>query len=106
MADGAKAVSLSAADLSNAMERAVEDVLAKHNLKAAPGLAFGPNTIIGRQLLGQVKDVAAVERAAADVAAHVEKSLDASAGATLRPAAILSGGHILVGFVPETRAQA
>ena len=106
MADGRKAASLSAADLSNAVEKAVEDVLGQHNLKAAPGLAFGPNTIIGRQLMGKVNDVAAVERAAADVAAHVQKSLDASADTKLTPAALVTGGHIIVGFVPEIRVQA
>ncbi|MFN2606673.1 MAG: hypothetical protein ABR511_02065 [Acidimicrobiales bacterium] len=99
-----KAASLSVSELSSAVDKAVADVLGKHNMEAVPGLAFGPNTVIGRQLRAGVTDVKAVQQAASDLTAQVQESLGTSA--KLSPAAIISPGHIIVGFVPETRFEA
>ena len=99
MADEGKAFSVKLEDLSHAVDRAVADVLGRHKMQVHDGLAFGPNTIIGRQLMGQVSDIATVQRAAADVTAEVQKSI--GRGGILTPAAILGPGHIIVGFVPE-----
>jgi hypothetical protein len=100
MADEAKALSISVDELSQAVERAVADVMGKHKLQAAAGLAFGPGTVIGRQLRGQVSEIQAVERAAADVTAEVQKAVGGGK-VKLTPAAILGPGRIIVGFVPE-----
>ena len=99
MADEGKAFSVKLEDLSHAVDRAVADVLGRHKMQAAGGLAFGPNTVIGRQLMGEIADIATVQRAAAEVTAEVQKTI--GRGGTLTPAAILGPGHIIVGFVPE-----
>ena len=104
MADEGKAFSLKLEDLSKAVDRAVGDVLGRHRMQAAQGLAFGPNTVIGRQLMGEINDIETVQRAAADVTAEVQKTLGGNA--KLTPAAILGPGHIIVGFVPENIFQA
>ncbi|MEA2715848.1 MAG: hypothetical protein QOI56_459 [Actinomycetota bacterium] len=105
MPDAPKAASISLDALSGAVEKAVSEVLGGHNLQASKGLAFGPGTLIGRQLRGAVTDVATIERAAADMTAHVQKTLGASAGRTLSPAASIQGGHILVGFIAQGSFQ-
>jgi hypothetical protein len=99
MADEGKAFALKLEDLSKAVDQAVGDVLQRHQLQAGAGLAFGPNTLIGRQLMGKVADVGAIQQAAADVTAEVQKSIGGSG--KLSPAAFIGPGHIIVGFVPE-----
>jgi len=100
-----KAFSVSAGELSSAVESAVADVLAKHNLRAVSGLALGPGTLIGRRLQESVADVATLERAAADVTAQVGKSLGLAGKTKLNPGAFIGGGHIIVGFVAEGMVQ-
>ena len=68
-------------------------------------MAFGPNTVIGRQLLGEVSDVATVQPAAEKVTTEVQKSIGGGK-AKLTPAAIIGSGRIIVGFVPEGTFQA
>ena len=102
MADAPKAVSININDLSSAVEKAVSQVLVTHKLQAAKGLAFGPGTLIGRQLMKGATDVVAVEKAAVEVTAQVQRSLGAAAGGkAFTPAALIKGGVITVGFIAE-----
>jgi hypothetical protein len=100
VADTPKAASININALSGAIDKAVTDVLGTHKLQASKGLAFGPGTLIGRQLRGKVSDMAAVEKAAAEMTTQISKSLGAS-GRGLTPAALIKGGVITVGFIAE-----
>ncbi len=104
MSEEMKAFSIKAADLSHAVDAAVADVLGKHDLVAGKGLAAGPGTLIGRMLRGAVTDMGAVQKAAAEVTAQVSKTLGAGQG-QLSPAAFLSGGHIIVGFIAQSPVE-
>ena len=104
MAEEMKAFSIKVEDLASAVDKAVADVMGKHNLQASKGLALGPGTLIGRQLQAAA-DLATVQRAAADVTADVTKTLGVAKG-QFSPAAIIAGGHIIVGFVAQGAIEA
>jgi len=57
MAEEMKAFSIKVEDLSRAVDKAVADVMGQHKLQASKGLAFGPGTLIGRQLQGAAEAV-------------------------------------------------
>lgn len=105
MAD-AKAASINVRDLSAAVDRAVTEILAGQKLEAAQGLAIGPGTLVGRQLRGTVTDLAAVQKAAADVTAQVQRSIGGARSKALSPAALFRDGHIIVGFIAEGMFEA
>ena len=107
MSEAMHAFSVKHGDLSSAVDKAVADVLAKHQLVASKNLALGPGTLIGRMLREFDADkvnIATVQRAAAEIAGQVSGSLGVAKGG-FTPAAVISGGVITMGFIAREMVQ-
>ena len=105
-----RATTLSAKDISKAVDQAVKLVGDKHKVKFAPEFRIGPGTIMGRQLLTAELGLNQAEQIAAEIAQqasqHAGQQVGAGGGAAalarpqLEPVVLIRHGLILCGFYP------
>ena len=106
MSEEMQAFSVKHTDLSEAVEKAVADVLHKHNLTAGKQLTLGPGTLMGRILreLDANMNLASLQKASADIAGQVSAQLGVAKGA-FTPATVIAGGVITMGFIAREQVQ-
>lgn len=105
-----RALTLSAKDISKAVDNAVKLVGEKHKVKFAPEFRVGPGTIMGRQLLSAEVGLNQAEQIATEIAQqaaqHAGQHVGVGAGAgaiarpQLEPVVLIRPGLILCGFYP------
>jgi hypothetical protein len=105
-----RALTLSAKDVSKAVDSAVKLVGEKHKVKFAPEFRIGPGTIMGRQLLATDIGLQQAEKIAAEIAQHAAQQVGRQVGAgagtaavarpKLEPVVLVRPGLILCGFYP------
>lgn len=105
-----RAVSITVSQLAKAVDEAVQHASA--TAKVETQLSLGSGIIWGRWLRG-VMDTQAAESLATSIASHVQETAGAGAGqgggpaaqavqagAKLQPAALITNGRIICGFLP------
>jgi hypothetical protein len=105
-----RALTLSAKDISKAVDNAVKLVGEKHKVKFAPEFRIGPGTIMGRQLLSAEVGLKQAEQIATEIAQqaaqHAGHQVGAGGGAAalahpqLEPVVLIRRDLILCGFYP------
>src|SRR5215468_9948104 len=101
-----RATTLSAKDISKAVDQAVKLVGDKHKVKFAPEFRIGPGTIMGRQLLTAELGLNQAEQIAAEIAQQASQHAGQQVGAAavarpqLEPVVLIRQGLILCGFYP------
>src|SRR5215471_9245432 len=100
-----RALTLSAKDVSKAVDQAVKLVGEKHKVKFAPEFRIGPGTIMGRQLLEASVGLQQAEQLATEIAHQTAQHAAAGAGAGLarpqfEPVVLVRKDLILCGFYP------
>jgi len=101
-----RAATLSAKDVSKAVDHAVKVVGEKHKVKFAPEFRIGPGTIIGRQLLEATVGLQQAEQLATEIAHQAAQHAAAGGGAAglarpqFEPAVLIRKDLILCGFYP------
>ncbi len=91
--------SITAKELTGAVEDAVRRVQYRHKIEFESGIRIGPGLIIGRQIRDRV-NLDQAEEIAAQITEGLTTAGGVIGGSSIKPAALVIDRRIIVGFFP------